>query len=80
MTDQFAGPSTLETLDAAFGGNWGIWLSQTGRWWAARRAALTSAQLIAGCVPFLRADTPAELAERLRDQEGITGQAGRYLA
>lgn len=71
MNEQFASPSTLETLDAAFGGNWGIWLSETGRWWAARRAAMTAAQLTAGCVPFLRADTPDELADRIQAQEGM---------
>jgi hypothetical protein len=74
MNDQFAGPCTLETLDATFGGRWGIWLSETGRWWAARRNALTAAEFSAGCVPFLRADGPAELAERIRAQEGmVTG-------
>jgi hypothetical protein len=72
MNDQFASPRALETLDAAFGGNWGIWLSDTGRWWAARRAALTTAQLTAGCVPFLRANTPGELAERIQAEEGMT--------
>jgi hypothetical protein len=71
MKDQFASACTVETLDAAFGRDWGIWLSKTGRWWAARRAALTAAQLTAGCVPFLRADSPVELAERIRNQEGM---------
>jgi hypothetical protein len=80
MNDQFAGSCTLESLDAAFGGRWGIWLSDTGRWWAARRAALSAAELAAGCVPFVRADSPDQLAERIRDQNGISGRSGGYIA
>jgi hypothetical protein len=62
-------PLTPETLETRFGGHWGIWLSDTGRWWATRRNPLTAAELTAGCVPFLRADTPSELAERIQAQE-----------
>jgi hypothetical protein len=80
MNDQFAGTCTLETLDAAFGGRWGIWLSDTGRWWAARRAALSAAELAAGCVPFVRADTPDQLADRIQAQEGISGRSAGYIA
>jgi hypothetical protein len=80
MNDQFAASCTLESLEAAFGGRWGIWLSDTGRWWAARRAALSAAESSAGCVPFLRADTPDQLAERIQSQEGPTGQSGGYIA
>ena len=80
MNDQFAASCTLESLEAAFGGRWGIWLSDTGRWWAARRAALSAAESSAGCVPFLRADTPDQLAERIQSQEKLTGQSGGYIA
>jgi hypothetical protein len=80
MNDQFAGTSTLETLDAAFGGRWGIWLSDTGRWWAARRAALSAAELAAGCVPFVRADRPDQLADRIQAQEAISGRSTGYIA
>ncbi len=77
MNKPLASTCTMETLEAAFGGRWGIWLSDTGRWWAARRAALTGPELSAGCVPFLRADTPGQLAERMQTQDQISGQAGR---
>jgi hypothetical protein len=80
MTDQSGRTCTLETLDAAFGGRWGIWLSDTGRWWAARRAALSAAELAAGCVPFVRADTPHQLADRIQAQEGISGRSSGYIA
>jgi hypothetical protein len=77
MNDQLpAGTSTAETLEAAFGGRWGIWLSDTGRWWATRRSPLTAAGLTAGCVPFLRADTPDQLAERIQAQETLSAQTG----
>ena len=68
--------STAETLEAAFGGRWGIWLSDTGRWWASHRAALTAADLTAGCVPFVRADTSSQLVERIQAQEELLAQAG----
>ena len=64
----------------AFGGRWGIWLSDTGRWWATRRDPLTAAGLTAGCVPFLRADTPAELAERIQAQEELSAGTGDHRA
>jgi hypothetical protein len=61
--------STVEALEATFGGRWGIWLSDTGMWWASRRDSLSSADLAAGGVPFLRADTPDGLTERIQEQE-----------
>jgi hypothetical protein len=64
-----------KTLEAVFGGRWGIWLSDTGRWWATRRAALTAAELTAGCVPYLRAETESQLAEHIQAQEEISAQA-----
>ena len=63
--------ATAEAIEADFGGRWGVWLSDTGRWWAARTSALTSAQLNAGCVPFIQADNPDELAERIREQDRL---------
>ncbi len=59
---------------------WGIWLSDTGRWWAARRCALSSAESSAGRVPFLRADGPSQLAGRIRFQEEMASQATGYIA
>jgi hypothetical protein len=61
-----------KTLEAIFGGRWGIWLSDTGRWWATRRAALTAAELTAGCVPYLRAETESRLAEHIQAQEELS--------
>jgi hypothetical protein len=61
--------ATAEAIEADFGGRWGIWLSDTGRWWAARTSTLTSAQLNTGCVPFVQADNPAGLTERIREQD-----------
>ena len=80
MNEQFGSLCTMETLEAAFGGRWGIWLSDTGRWWAARRTALSSAELSAGCVPFLRADGPAQLAERISAVGFHWSQAGENIA
>jgi hypothetical protein len=80
MNEHTASTSTMEKLEAAFDGRWGIWLSDTGRWWAARRSALSSAELSAGCVPFLRADGPSELADRIRSQEELASHASGYIA
>jgi hypothetical protein len=63
--------STVEAMETVFDGRWGIWLSDTGRWWASRRDSLSAADLGAGCVPFLRADTADELAERIQEQEAL---------
>jgi hypothetical protein len=42
---------------------WGVWRSDTGRWWAFRTAAdpLTINQLRAGCRLLVQADTGAAL-------------------
>lgn len=64
--------TTAEGIEAEFGGRWGVWLSDTGRWWAARTASLTSVQLNAGCVPFIQADNPDELTERIREQDRLS--------
>ena len=62
---------TAAAIEADFGGRWGVWLSDTGRWWAARSGSLTSAQLNAGCIPFIQADNPDELTERIRQQDRL---------
>jgi hypothetical protein len=68
--------STAKALEAVFEGRWGVWLSDTGRWWATRRSALTAAELTAGCVPFLRADTETQLAEHIQAQEDLAAEVG----
>jgi hypothetical protein len=67
--------SSAEMIETAFGGRWSVWLSDTGWWWAARCEPLNLAALGAGCVPFLRAQTPAALAERIQDQEDLHTRA-----
>ena len=61
----------VEAMETASDGRWSIWLSDTGRWWAARTRVLAAEALNAGCVPFLRADNNGELAERMREQDAI---------
>ena len=60
-----------KAIETACNDRWGIWLSDTGRWWAARSQSFTARALNAGCVPFLRADTPEELAEAIREQDKV---------
>lgn len=59
-------------IEAEFGNRWGVWESDTGQWWATRQQALTTDETTAGCVPFLQADTPGELRQRIRDEEALT--------
>lgn len=59
-------------IEAAFNGRWAIWLSGTGRWWAARTELLIGEHASAGCVPFIQAATPAELTARLHEQDELT--------
>jgi hypothetical protein len=63
--------ATAAAIETEFGGRWGAWLSDTCQWWAARRQALSADELAAGCVPYLQADTPEELRDRIRDEEAI---------
>lgn len=70
MDDTQAGiAATVAEIEAAFGGRWGVWLSDTGRWWAARRHRLSFSQQRTGCVPFLHAPNADELAMRISMQE-----------
>ncbi len=66
---------TAEVIEATFGGRWGVWLSETGRWWGARTEALTSNETSAGCVPFVQAGTPAELTARLHEQDALSSRS-----
>ncbi len=67
----------IHAIEAACADRWGTWLSDTGRWWAARSRSLTASDLNAGCVPFLRADSPAELADAIREQDGLCAAIGQ---
>jgi hypothetical protein len=64
--------ATVTAIEAAFAGRWGVWLSDTGWWWATRAHALSAGELSAGCIPFIHADNPDELTERIRQQERLT--------
>ena len=68
--------ATAEAIEISFGGRWGVWLSDSGRWWAARTGSLTSAQINAGCVPFIAADNPDELTDRIRQQDRLSNETG----
>jgi hypothetical protein len=48
---------------------WTLWISGTGRWRASRQAELTTADIAAGCVPFLHADDPGTLAGQIRAED-----------
>jgi hypothetical protein len=52
----------MRSIEEEFPG-WGVWRSDTGRWWAFRTAAdpLTIDQLRAGCRLLVQADTGAAL-------------------
>jgi hypothetical protein len=65
---------TATDIEAACGGRWGVWQSDTGQWWAARTQPLTASQLAAGGVSFLRAATPDELKQAISDEERLTGE------
>ncbi len=50
---------------------WTLWASGIGRLWASRRNALTAAEVAAGCVAFLHADSSGALAVQLRAHEAL---------
>src|SRR6266851_3375375 len=64
--------ATVAAIEAAFDGRWGAWLSDTGWWWAARTQVLTAGEHAAGCLPYIHADNPDELTERIRQQDELT--------
>lgn len=74
--DYHSAAVTAAAIEAAFDGRWGVWLSETNRWWAARKQMLTTAELTAGCVPFIQADSPRDLTERIREQEQLSSARG----
>ncbi|MET8334327.1 hypothetical protein [Streptosporangium canum] len=62
-----AQPAQAE-LAAAHPG-WTIWRSNTGRWYATRKAPITMAEGNTGCVRTVHAVDPEGLAEELDKQE-----------
>lgn len=61
--------AVVREIEAEFSG-WGVWRSDTGRWWAFRTAAdpLTIDQLRAGCRLGVQADTPDDLRRAIRGE------------
>ena len=49
--------------------NWHVWMSDTGRWWAARKATLTAAESSMGCAQYLESDSPGSLRDQIADEE-----------
>ena len=70
MSQQDSGlAETITAMEAACERRWGVWLSDTGWWWATRTRTLTSGQLSAGCAQYLQAHSPGELDRVPRGQE-----------
>ena len=69
--------ATVAAIEDTFGGRWGVWLSDTGNWWATRRDPLTSAQLNAGCRPYLRAQGPDQLTQYITEQGNLLIESTR---
>ena len=55
---------------------WTIWRSNTGRWYATRKAPITKAEGTTGCVRTVHAVDPEGLAEKLADQQKRAQKAG----
>jgi hypothetical protein len=70
VTESTADDKRVSEIEAEFP-RWQVWISDTGRWWAALRPALTPGQTAAGCVPYLRAADRDELLLRVREQEDL---------
>ena len=64
--------ATVTAIETEFGNRWGVWLSDTGQWWATRTQAMTTAEQAAGCVPYLQASDPGELRQQITDEEALT--------
>jgi hypothetical protein len=59
---------------------WRVWLSDTGKWWAARKDALTAGELSSGAVPFLQADDPDELRQKIEAEEQLAARTSEPSA
>jgi hypothetical protein len=63
---------TVADIEAAFDRRWGVWVSDTGCWWATRAQALSAEDLSVGCVPYIQAESPEELTERIHQQDQLS--------
>ena len=81
MNDTQTGAAvTVEAIETAFDGRRGIWLSGTGRWWAARQeepsaAGPEVARPAGASVQLVRADDPDQLRARIQEQEAHPREA-----
>jgi hypothetical protein len=64
--------ATVAAIERAFEGRWAVWLSDSGWWWATRTRSLSPREIAVGCIPFVQADDPGELTERIRQQDLLT--------
>jgi hypothetical protein len=60
-------------LEAEFE-DWLVWMSDTGRWWAARKATLTAAESSAGCAQYLEADSRGDLRDQIAAEEALSAR------
>ncbi len=65
-------------IEAEFEG-WHVWMSDTSRWWAARKATLTAAESSAGCAQYLEAESPGELREQIVAEEALSARVAGKL-
>jgi hypothetical protein len=68
--DDEAGTADLE---AEFE-DWHVWMSDTGRWWAARKATLTAAESSAGCAQYLEAEVRGDLRELIAAENALSAR------
>jgi hypothetical protein len=52
--------------------DWHVWMSDTGRWWAARKATLTAAESSSGCAQYLESDSPGGLRDQIAAEETLS--------
>jgi hypothetical protein len=60
-------------IEAEFG-DWHVWMSDTGRWWAARKATLAAAESSAGCAQYLEADSAWDLRDQIAAQQALSAR------
>jgi hypothetical protein len=54
--------------------DWHVWMSDTGRWWAARKATLTAAESSAGCSQYLEADSAGDLRDQIAAEDALSAR------
>lgn len=72
ITDEARGAEDLRAaLEAKYDGQWRVWSSDAGAWYATRRRITLSEQAISdvGCAQTVAGDDLGELADQLAEQE-----------